>query len=47
VNQNITESALLKITISAGVELNLVGPGGSIKIDSTGVTIQGVLVKIN
>jgi type VI secretion system secreted protein VgrG len=47
VNQNITESALLKITISAGVELNLIGPGGSIKIDSSGVTIQGVLVKIN
>jgi type VI secretion system secreted protein VgrG len=47
VNQNISESALLKITITAGVELNLVGPGGSIKIDSTGVTIQGVLVKIN
>jgi type VI secretion system secreted protein VgrG len=47
VNQNISESALLKITISAGVELNLVGPGGSIKIDATGVTIQGVLVKIN
>src|SRR5262249_19530926 len=36
VNQNISESALLKITISAGVELNLVGPGGSIKIDATG-----------
>jgi type VI secretion system secreted protein VgrG len=47
VNQNITEAALLNITIAAGVELNLVGPGGSIKIDSSGVTIQGVLVKIN
>jgi hypothetical protein len=29
------------------VELVIQGPGGSIKIDSQGVTIQGVLVKIN
>jgi hypothetical protein len=47
VTQNISESANLKITIAAGVELLLQGPGGSIKIDATGVTIQGVLVKIN
>jgi len=36
-----------KIKIQAGVELLIEGPGGSIKIDSTGVTIHGVLVKIN
>ena len=47
VGQHINTSAKLKINIQAGVELNLIGPGGSIKIDATGVTIQGVLVKIN
>jgi hypothetical protein len=36
-----------QIYIEAGVELTLQGPGGMIKIDKTGVTIQGVLVKIN
>jgi hypothetical protein len=36
-----------QIYIEAGVELSLQGPGGMIKIDKTGVTIQGVLVKIN
>jgi type VI secretion system secreted protein VgrG len=47
VARNITESAGMKIKVSAGVELILEGPGGMIKIDATGVTIQGVLVKIN
>jgi hypothetical protein len=36
-----------QIYLEAGVELTLQGPGGTIKIDKTGVTIQGVLVKIN
>jgi hypothetical protein len=45
--QNLNEYAKLKIKLTAGVELTLEGPGGMIKIDSTGVTIQGVLVKIN
>ena len=36
-----------RINISAGAELVLSGPGGSIKIDASGVTITGVLVKIN
>jgi type VI secretion system secreted protein VgrG len=35
------------IKIDAGVELILTGPGGQIKIDGSGVTITGVLVKIN
>ncbi len=35
------------IKIQAGTELILSGPGGQIKIDATGVTITGVLVKIN
>lgn len=47
VTQSITENATLNITIQAGVELVLQGPGGFIKIDASGVTIQGVLVKIN
>lgn len=47
VNQNIDESGKLKVKIKAGVELTLEGPGGSIKIDASGVNIQGVLVKIN
>jgi hypothetical protein len=36
-----------QIYIEADVALTLQGPGGTIKIDKTGVTIQGVLVKIN
>ncbi len=36
-----------EITISASKTLTLSGPGGSIKIDAGGVTIFGVLVKIN
>ncbi len=42
----ITESAK-EITITAGTKMTLAGPGGSIVIDATGVTITGVLVKIN
>ncbi len=42
----INESSM-KIEISAGTELILNGPGGQIKIDASGVTITGVLVKIN
>jgi type VI secretion system secreted protein VgrG len=54
VNNNIKENALningdatMNVYIKAGVDLTLEGPGGMIKIDATGVTIQGVLVKIN
>src|SRR5262245_4242378 len=36
-----------KVTIHTKGELVLQGPGGSITINSKGVTIQGVLVKIN
>jgi hypothetical protein len=36
-----------KVTIYTNGELVLQGPGGSITINSKGVTIQGVLVKIN
>ncbi len=42
----INESSM-KVEISAGTELILNGPGGQIKIDASGVTITGVLVKIN
>ncbi|HKX30028.1 MAG TPA: hypothetical protein VJ302_20230 [Blastocatellia bacterium] len=45
--ENLKEHANRTVTIDAGVELVLQGPGGMIKIDKTGVTIQGVLVKIN
>jgi type VI secretion system secreted protein VgrG len=44
---NINRDATMNIYIKAGVDLTLEGPGGMIKIDATGVTIQGVLVKIN
>lgn len=47
VTDTINEQAIKAINIVAGVELVLQGPGGVIKIDSTGVTIQGVIVKIN
>ena len=43
---SITEAAK-EITITAGTKLTLAGPGGSIVIDAGGVTIFGVLVKIN
>lgn len=45
--KNIEKQAGISLLITAGVDLTLVGPGGMIKIDATGVTIQGVLVKIN
>ena len=45
--RHISEYGKETIVINAGVELVIQGPGGSIKIDSQGVTIQGVLVKIN
>jgi hypothetical protein len=45
---NVEELVQEKIYIRAGVELLLEGPGGGmIKIDSHGITIQGVMVKIN
>lgn len=47
VTKNITESGLLEVKITAGTKLVLAGPGGSITIDPSGVTIQGVIVKIN
>jgi type VI secretion system secreted protein VgrG len=37
----------MTVVIEAGVGLCLSGPGGFISIDNTGVTIQGMLVKIN
>jgi type VI secretion system secreted protein VgrG len=39
--------ATKNVVITAGVDLTLNGPGGMIKIDASGITIQGVLVKIN
>jgi Gp5-like OB domain-containing protein len=46
--KEINEYAVEKIHIKAGVELILEGPGGQIiKIDSSGITIQGVIVKVN
>src|SRR5215468_7502238 len=45
--RHITEYGKETIVINAGVELVIQGPGGSIKIDGAGVTIQGVIVKIN
>ena len=54
VNSNYTLTAALKISesaseieISAGTKLTLSGPGGQIVIGPDGVTITGVLVKIN
>ncbi len=47
ITRELTISAGLKVSISAGVELTLTGPGGMVKIDASGVTVQGVLVKIN
>ena len=43
---SITETSKT-ITVHATTELKLVGPGGEITINAAGVTIQGVLVKIN
>lgn len=36
-----------EVVIEAGMRLTLKGPGGFISIDPTGVTVQGMLVKIN
>lgn len=47
VRQSIEESAGQNIEITAGMTLTLKGPGGIIKIDPSGITIQGILVKIN
>jgi hypothetical protein len=43
----ISEFGDKKITIQTRGEIIIQGPGGSITINSKGVTIQGVLVKIN
>jgi hypothetical protein len=45
--RHISEYGKETIYLNAGTELVIQGPGGSIRIDSTGVTIQGVIVKIN
>jgi len=37
----------MKVIIEAGVQLSLIGPGGFIDIGPAGVTVQGILVKIN
>ena len=37
----------MKVVIEAGMEITLKGAGGFVKIDPTGVTIQGTLVRIN
>lgn len=41
------EESSSNITITAGTKLTLAGPGGTIVIDGRGITINGVLVKIN
>jgi len=45
--KEISEVGDRKITIQTNGEIIIQGPGGSITINSKGVTIQGVLVKIN
>lgn len=45
--QEIHLKAGMKVVIEAGVELTLVGPGGFIDINPSGVTIQGTVVLIN
>jgi|RhiMetdeSRZDD1v2_1073273.scaffolds.fasta_scaffold37542_3 Bacteriophage T4 gp5 C-terminal trimerisation domain len=45
--KEITEIGDRKIIIQTNGEIIIQGPGGSITINSKGVTIQGVLVKIN
>ena len=37
----------MKVVVEAGMEVTIKGAGGFIKIDATGVTIQGTLVNIN
>jgi len=45
--QEIHLKAGMKIIIEAGMQLSLKGPGGFIDIGPAGVTIQGMLVRIN
>jgi type VI secretion system secreted protein VgrG len=37
----------MKIIIESGAQVSLIGPGGFIDIGPAGVTIQGIMVKIN
>jgi type VI secretion system secreted protein VgrG len=37
----------MKVVIESGMELTIKGAGGFVKIDASGVTIQGTMVKIN
>ncbi len=37
----------MKVIIEAGMQLSLIGPGGFVDIGPAGVTIQGIMVKIN
>lgn len=37
----------MTLVVESGMTLSLNGPGGFIKIDAMGVTIQGTMVKIN
>jgi type VI secretion system secreted protein VgrG len=45
--QEIHLNSTMKVVVEAGLTITLKGPGGFIKIDPGGVTIQGTLVKIN
>jgi type VI secretion system secreted protein VgrG len=45
--QEIHLKAGMKVVIEAGVQLSLVGPGGFVDIGPAGVTIQGIMVKVN
>ena len=45
--QEIHLKAGMKIIIEAGMQISLVGPGGFVDIGPAGVTIQGIMVKIN
>ncbi|TWU45012.1 Phage-related baseplate assembly protein [Novipirellula aureliae] len=45
--QEIHLKAGMKVIIEAGAQLSLVGPGGFVDIGPAGVTIQGMMVKIN
>jgi type VI secretion system secreted protein VgrG len=45
--QAIHLKAGMKVVIEAGMDLTIKGAGGFVKIDATGVTIQGTMVKIN
>jgi type VI secretion system secreted protein VgrG len=37
----------MKVVIEAGMNMTIKGPGGFVSIDPSGVTIQGIMVKIN